>query len=62
MLIGLVELVSVHSMLYTRFQSSLTHIQASPSPKQAWGGPTNLVVIIVMADVFIASRSVDIQV
>ena len=46
------------------FQLSLTRIQGPPSPKLVWAGPINAIcqlVIILMANTFLAFRSVDIQ-
>jgi hypothetical protein len=59
------RLASVRSMLYTPFQSLLTHIQAGAPPPPLWEGPINSIcqlVIILMANIFLAYRSVDIQV
>ena len=59
------RLASVRSMLFIRLQWSLTHIQAPPPPAPIWEGPINSIcqlIIILMANLFLASRSVDIQV
>ena len=74
MLIGLValpvysplrQLAPVRSMLYIRLQASLTHIQASPPSNPPWEVPVNSICqlfIILMANTFLAFRSVYIQV
>ena len=68
MLIALVALYSplkrlapVRSMLYIRLQASLTHIQAPASPNPLWEASTNSICqlfIILMANIFLARRSV----